>query len=171
MCAENGRQVVCLDEQKVRACEKTIAGLEGVGSKVKTFQLNSAKSEDTNAALTLLNRTQGCSLAENMSRVSELTSTTRVSERYRLSFACLSLVFFALICTYLPCFVAISTRYKEKTLTGLQERVEMLLRFCSRSRRFYSSFSLRMRSISRLLASVGRNNNCSVLAFPTSHLY
>ena len=87
----------------MRACEKTIAGLEGVGSKVKTFQLNSAKSEDTNAALTLLNRTQGCSLAENMSRVSELTSTTRVSERYRLSFACLFrsyLYIFALFCCY-----------------------------------------------------------------------
>ena len=50
---ENGRRMEALNEQKMRAHEQTIAGLE---AKVKTLELNSATSEETNAALTMLNR-------------------------------------------------------------------------------------------------------------------
>ena len=72
MGAGNGRRMEALNEQKKRAHEKTIAGLE---AKAKTLELNSAKSEDTNASLTMLTRTQGCSLADHVSRVTELTRT------------------------------------------------------------------------------------------------
>ena len=72
MRAGNGRRTEALSEQKMRAHEKTIAGLE---AKVKTLELNSAKSEENNASLTMLNRKQGCSLAAHVSCVSELTRT------------------------------------------------------------------------------------------------
>ena len=72
MRAGNGRRTEALNEQKMRAHEKTIAGFQ---AKVKTLELKSAKSEETNASLTMLTRKQRCSIAAHVSCVSELTRT------------------------------------------------------------------------------------------------